>query len=57
MIEGDEPEVDALVSDSEGENPDVYWSDPLMGASSSYDLAMGLASWRFDGHVDGTGDL
>ena len=58
MLEGDEPEIYALTTDSEGENPDVYWDyDPNMAFCGTADIAMGTASWRFDAHLDGPGDL
>lgn len=51
----DEPEIQGLVIDSEGENPDCYW-DEFRGPETAWQV-FGLANWRFDMHLDTPGDI
>lgn len=46
---GDEPEIDNLVAVSVDENPDVPPADAMSGPEW---LALGMANWLGNGHVD-----
>jgi hypothetical protein len=55
VLLGDEPEIDGLVISSQGENPECYW-DEFRGPETAWQV-LGLASWRFDMHLDYPGDI
>lgn len=49
---GDDPEIDALVRSTQHLGPEF----PCR-SDSGHDLALGLAIWRSDGHLDTPGDI
>jgi len=52
---GDDPEITAMVNDSQGENPEYI--DPLEEDPSSLDIAYGLSNLSDTVHVDSPGDI
>lgn len=51
----DEPEIEGLVWHTMDSNPDCYWdgtNEPEIAR-----VALGIASWIFDGHIDTMGDI